>query len=51
MEIIIKVNPKEIAALAAEMQERPVLDSSRLTESIIQHLQLQLSRAERAFLR
>ena len=51
MEIVIKGEPKEIAALVAEIRERPVDDASELLDQIIQHLQHQLTRAEQASLR
>lgn len=51
MEIIIKTDPKEIAALVAEIRERPVDDESKLADQIIQHLQRQSNLAVRASLR
>lgn len=47
MEIIIKGNAKEIAALVLELQERRVLEG--LANDLINHLQAALDRSEPVF--
>lgn len=44
MEITIKATPKEIAALALELQERRVLED--LADDLINHLQVAADRNE-----
>ena len=44
MEIIIKCEPKEIAALALELQERRVLED--LADDLVSHLQAAADRNE-----
>ena len=47
MEIIIKGNAKEIAALVLEIQERRVLED--LADDVVSHLQAALDRSEPVF--